>query len=552
MPKSVCSRIYTVILWLFLCLTVAVGVSVAVMGKNSKSVSLLPSLAESYNNDWYYYDENGESVKITLPAVVPCYNGTSSRIYMRHTSYKPKKLCFYTCHQSARVYLNGVVLYEYDEDKKPSWLSSYRGFYHIVSLPAIKEGELSLELNALIPKYGGEFRGMFIGDHGAILFRIILSRFYRLVLGGVLVIFSIIVLLMSTLYNPSRGVDRTLVHLGLLVLFTGIWQMESSDVLQFFVGTQGVHWILEYLILYFILAASLAFINDITQRSQWLSTLIFNSFCLVMSSVLLLLQIFGMFQLANSTFLLKHLLIACCFYVSYMVKKNGMFKKHSIEIVFTAFVIASGFLFLLALTGIIFKHFVDVLLCIAFSLMFLSLFLLVYHMTFEKFEALRNAELYHKLAFVDFNTGVSSKTAWFSLVERFDPQKDRMINCCLILFDMNNLKKLNDTKGHLFGDKVINEFCRCMSEAFGDDGTIFRIGGDEFICLCRHSSEDEVMKMLDRFDYLSSHPENPEYAFSCAYGYVFFTPRKKQDFIEAQQRADALMYDKKRKMKAVL
>ncbi len=534
------------ILW---CILIFLGLLVLYQAKHSKSVSLLPALAESYNSDWYYYDESGQPVTVTLPCKIPA-DGMVSRIYHKHTSYTRTNLCFYTHHQAADFLLNGVSLYEYEVTKKVPWLSSYRSFYHIVPLPAVKNGELCLELTALIPKHAGECTGIYMGSYESILFRLIWNRLDKLLIGIILVIFSLLVLLMSSLYNPNRGGDRTLIHLGVLAMLVGLWQLEESRVLQLFIGNQAVHWGLEYLLQFFILLIALRFIDDITPKklSAWTNAFFVTAFFI--SCIVVVLQVLGQVQLADSVVVVKVLFIFYCFYAAYIVNKNTSFKKRSIQVLFTVFMSISALLFVVVLCGISQKKIADVLMSIAFIFMFASLSLILYHTSLEKFEAVRNAQLYQKLAFVDFNTGVSSKTAWFSLVENFDPHVDKMINCCLILFDMNNLKKLNDTKGHLYGDKVINEFCHCLSEAFGENGTVFRIGGDEFICLCRHSSEQEVEQMIATFESLAAHPEHPEYAFSCAYGYVFFTPHEKQDFIDAQQHADALMYEKKRLMKS--
>ncbi|MCR5762109.1 MAG: GGDEF domain-containing protein, partial [Treponema sp.] len=520
--KSISVYILTIFL-------IILGLFVLFHAKHSKSVSLLPSKAELYNTGWYYYDENGKPVEVELPCRIPA-EGNVCRLYHRHTSYTRTKLCFYTHHQSANLFLNEVPLYEYDVQVKPKWLKSYRSFYHIVTLPAVKNGEICLELTALIPKHAGEYNSILMGTYESILFRLIFNRLDKVLLGIILVIFSLLVLLMSSMYNPNRGGDRTMIHLGVLAMLVGVWQLEESRVLQLFIGNQGIHWCLEYLMQFFILLVSIRFIHDVTPKNMNLLTLIFFFISELISVALLLFQVFGIIQFADSVVVIKILFIFYCFYAAYIVNKNNSFKKRKVQFLFTVFMTISALLFVVVVLGIFQKKITDILMSIAFAFMFVSLSLILYHTSFEKFEAVRNAQLYQKLAFVDFNTGVSSKTAWFSLVENFDPHKDKLISCCLILFDMNNLKKLNDTKGHLFGDKVINEFCHCLSEAFGDNGTIFRIGGDEFICLCRHSSEQEVEQMLASFDRMSANPRNPEYAFSCAYGYVFFTPHKKQDF----------------------
>ncbi|HJD47252.1 MAG TPA: GGDEF domain-containing protein [Candidatus Mediterraneibacter norfolkensis] len=53
----------------------------------------------------------------------------------------------------------------------------------------------------------------------------------------------------------------------------------------------------------------------------------------------------------------------------------------------------------------------------------------------------------------------------------------------LILFDLDNFKRINDSEGHPEGDRVLRQFGECLSSAFRRDDVIGRLGGDEFIVL---------------------------------------------------------------------
>jgi two-component system, cell cycle response regulator len=59
----------------------------------------------------------------------------------------------------------------------------------------------------------------------------------------------------------------------------------------------------------------------------------------------------------------------------------------------------------------------------------------------------------------------------------------------LYLFDLNGFKRYNDTFGHPAGDKLLARLGAALAAAVGDDGTAYRIGGDEF-CLLLTCAED--------------------------------------------------------------
>ena len=545
-PASIANSILLLLIFLFVCVSAYVFVS----SRDATNVQLLNNLAEDFNEGWYYYDHDGKKIPVTLPTVVK-NESRVSRIYHEYIPGFTGSVCFYTHHQAAKFFQNGTVLYEYKMEGNPKWLKSYRSFHHIVDVKPNKKGEICLELTALTDRNTGEFNKMYRGSHSGILYKLLLDRGDKLVLGIILFIVGILVVLLSSLYNPNKGVDKTLMHLALLMLSIGVWQMEESRVLQFLVGSQAVHWILEYIVPYFILFESIVFINDFTTpRTRIFSTILFIIDTFV-SFLNLFLQVSGYSSFPVATTVLFILFIIACFYLAYLINLTVKFNRSGTRTFFTISMLASASLFLIvaARTSDEVDAVADMCTSIAFIFVFVSLTLVVYQVSFQKFEHYRQADLYRKLAFVDVNTGVSSRTAWFSLVENWDNEKHTSSPYCLILFDMNNLKKLNDTYGHLTGDKVINAFCSCLKDVFSDSGTIYRIGGDEFICLLRDTDVESVNALLAKFDSLVEAQRVDELSFSVAYGWSMFRPRNKQDFFKAQQKADDRMYERKQLMK---
>lgn len=64
-----------------------------------------------------------------------------------------------------------------------------------------------------------------------------------------------------------------------------------------------------------------------------------------------------------------------------------------------------------------------------------------------------------------------------------------------IIYDLNGLKIINDTKGHAAGDEMIIGIAKCLERAVANMGRTFRIGGDEFVTIIR-GDRKEVRKIL--------------------------------------------------------
>ena len=68
---------------------------------------------------------------------------------------------------------------------------------------------------------------------------------------------------------------------------------------------------------------------------------------------------------------------------------------------------------------------------------------------------------------------------------------------CFIFFDVDNLKKINDTSGHEAGDRVLRYFGETLKENSAD-GLCCRLGGDEFILFIKQASRDEAEEVIRR------------------------------------------------------
>ena len=121
-------------------------------------------------------------------------------------------------------------------------------------------------------------------------------------------------------------------------------------------------------------------------------------------------------------------------------------------------------------------------------------------------------------------------------------------NAVIIVLDLNDLKKINDSKGHEEGDEVIYKSAQILQESFIDIGTAYRIGGDEFCVLCVNSSKDQVEASLMKLaELLEEYNSQNDFKIIFAYGYDFYTGL--QDVFEVFETADKKMYEHKAKIK---
>ncbi|MGH2698507.1 MAG: GGDEF domain-containing protein [Actinomycetota bacterium] len=116
----------------------------------------------------------------------------------------------------------------------------------------------------------------------------------------------------------------------------------------------------------------------------------------------------------------------------------------------------------------------------------------------------------------------------------------------LLIFDLDDLKTINDTYGHTTGSAAIVAVARALRTAVRSTDCVARYGGDEFAVVLRNSDRTGAFKMIERFGQAlveESRGMEPNLGVSAGmalYGIDGFTPE------ELLNAADAAMYSKKR------
>ena len=103
------------------------------------------------------------------------------------------------------------------------------------------------------------------------------------------------------------------------------------------------------------------------------------------------------------------------------------------------------------------------------------------------------------LLLVDELTGLPNRRAFITLSEQALKQATRMYRDVLMIFiDLDDLKSINDTWGHLAGDRALIDAARVLKESFRDADIVARLGGDEFVALLTVDSDQTAELISSR------------------------------------------------------
>lgn len=162
----------------------------------------------------------------------------------------------------------------------------------------------------------------------------------------------------------------------------------------------------------------------------------------------------------------------------------------------------------------------------------------------------QQANQLERRATTDELTGLYNRPGGVALMEDYlNGITDKDI-AALIMIDLDNFKKANDTYGHIFGDVLLKKVANAIRKCFREQDIICRMGGDEFLILCKGISvKDMELKAGDIVSKISELEgfEN-DFAVSCSVGYVMI-PEEGVGFEELYHKADTAMFIAKEKGK---
>ena len=108
----------------------------------------------------------------------------------------------------------------------------------------------------------------------------------------------------------------------------------------------------------------------------------------------------------------------------------------------------------------------------------------------------------------------------------------------VFFIDVNGLKTVNDTKGHLAGDNLLKDVASTLKELDGNT-EIYRVGGDEFMIIATDISKKEFSKMKEILLNNSERKDRAHFAVGSCHR------EEATDILKAMQKADARMYKSK-------
>lgn len=173
-----------------------------------------------------------------------------------------------------------------------------------------------------------------------------------------------------------------------------------------------------------------------------------------------------------------------------------------------------------------------------FSFAIIAVFVNV--LLYDNIKKTNKVESLYTIAYKDFLTGIYNRHSLFIDAEKFISNKTPFQ---LVFMDLDNLKRINDEYSHQEGDKYLKTFVNAVKLYLQDRGTLYRISGDEFVCIIPDMLSDKETSLFEQSiqDNISSTSK----FFGVSIGSVLY-PKDARTVDELLYKADKLMYEDKR------
>ncbi|MBQ8435837.1 MAG: GGDEF domain-containing protein [Oscillospiraceae bacterium] len=166
---------------------------------------------------------------------------------------------------------------------------------------------------------------------------------------------------------------------------------------------------------------------------------------------------------------------------------------------------------------------------------------------------------YKKQALWDYLTGLKNQNSYKKDLERYinstkyNSKKSRLglfkeYRIGFVVADLNYLKKINDTYGHIEGDRLIAAAGSVLRNNLKNAEAVYRMGGDEFTAIYISPDDDIVTQEIE--NVFKACEENNEFAVPLSIAIGYASGIVDENINDVIKLADQLMYDNKNELKA--
>ena len=472
----------------------------------------------------------------------------------------PRSILFKTTHTKAEVWLAGKMIYQYgNEENAPKFMKSPGSGWHIVDIPANSGGK-SLEVR-IIPVYDGFYGNLntlVYGTRGDCILKILSDSLGAMILSCGILFMGIISLTLyfATIKKRKKEGNATKIemflNLGIFSILIALWTLEQCGFMQFLIPDGRTLYFVDYFT-FFLFPVPFNFLLYDTCKSKYRKGALYLSMLyLANMAVDMVLQCAGIvdiFQILTLTHVI--MLVNVIYTIGIIYYEAAKIENQSArEFKYPMYIITC--FAVLELISYYAKHFTDtsIFLPIGTLLFIVMLIWIQVYRYYDQYVQAQKVVYLQKMANMDMLTEAMNRNAYENMIKYLDEQEIELRTTGVVLFDLDNLKVINDNYGHDKGDEALKLCYQCISKVFKKEKNCFRIGGDEFAYVYHSEEKELISDYISRLErLLKETAKGLGYPLSVSAGYAYYLPDTDIDFKDIVRRSDTMLYRQKRRKK---
>ena len=468
-------------------------------------------------------------------------------------------LCLHIRQTTVNLFVDDTLIYTYGQERAEQGKTVGSGIQLINFSNAYKGKELKIVLHVTEDHAFSNFDPIWLSEWSNSYRFIITENRLPFFLGSFLIVFGVAVTLILIFAVALSKKYANILCLSLFSICVGIWTLCYHNVVLIFSIPLYSISLMEYMSL---LLAPLPIIGYMYTYVKQLNSNFLMRCYNILFTVQLLLTVITIYlhtkDIIHSAQMLTyyHILFTIhAFFFSYVLYKGTQVHQRRKYLYSIGLIIVIACILYDLIFYILNRYFgIQIFKLKGASslgiIIFIAILILdLYHEVTLKMMEEQEKALLIKRAYTDELTQINNRTFCSEYMNKL--QSDDNNNYTVITFDLNNLKKTNDTYGHVMGDLLITTAAHVISEAFSTAGIVGRMGGDEFIAILPTKDITQIETLLCTFNQLidATNEHKPDLHLSISYGYATCTDVTEHNIEKVYQLADRRMYECKRKYK---
>lgn len=516
----------------------------------------------AFDEGWYC--EDGEAADMShLNQLTEPYVETSVYHILPSEIDSDCYLCFRSKNIYYQVYVGDELRYDPEVPESELYNLSFGTRWNYVALESTDVGKTAeIRFYTVYEESRACVDNLTLGPAAGSILSMLQSKSFSFITCLLLLFIGVLLIVADIPINIRKEKNHELLYLGLFATSIAVWCFAETNIMQLFTNDSRMLQLVSCSSLMMIPIPIVLYLDAAFElhRHFLVPVICFASGAeFVICTILHLTKILDF----HETLTLTHILLLTLTVIMISVIFWNVFLKAKSHSVFQ-------FLRTIGFSGICFATVIDIIRYYrgsgSDSAMFVRVGLLIFVICYgsSSLEKTINAvklgvqsELISQLAYRDGLTAIGNRTAFQEQLESLEGTKESLECIAIIMFDVNDLKYVNDNLGHQVGDKMLVASANIIKESFSAlNASCYRIGGDEFaVILSGEHTRERCKEGLAQFkkNEKAFNENDTEKLFhvSIASGYAFYEKTDNNSKLDDIYReADAKMYQNKKEIKA--